>query len=214
MMRPTRPETASTRKGSDLPRSIAQCPTGTGTRALVQTGVTSRFTSSEFCMAKTKQQKSEEMSALEKAFSSAVSTVFVHFNALTVADETKLRRELQKEGVKYRVAKKTLVKRALATAGFGEASDLKGEVAIAADVSGGTDGTLAARLVHAFAKTLGGEKLSILGGIFEGRLLSEGEMREVATIPPVPVLRGMFVNVINAPIQRLVVVLDQVAQKK
>ncbi len=164
-------------------------------------------------MAKTKQQKAEEMSALESAFGSATSTVFVHFTKLTVADETKLRRDLQKEGVKYRVAKKTLIRRALEKSGFA-APAFEGEVAVASDTSGGSDGTLAARLIHSFAQALGGERLTILGGIFEGALVSKESMQEVATIPPVPVLRGMFVNVINSPIQRLAIVLDQVAQKK
>ena len=49
------------------------------------------------------------------------------------------------------------------------------------------------------------------------------EFRALATRPPEevefygydnPVLRGMFVNVINSPIQGLVIALDQIAQKK
>ncbi len=39
-------------------------------------------------------------------------------------------------------------------------------------------------------------------------------MTAIATIPPVPVLRGMFVNVLNSPIQGFVIALDQIAQKK
>jgi hypothetical protein len=39
-------------------------------------------------------------------------------------------------------------------------------------------------------------------------------MTAIATIPPVPVLRGMFVNVINSPIQGLVIALDQIREKK
>jgi hypothetical protein len=39
-------------------------------------------------------------------------------------------------------------------------------------------------------------------------------MKAIATIPPVPVLRGMFVNVINSPIQRMAIALGQIAAKK
>ena len=39
-------------------------------------------------------------------------------------------------------------------------------------------------------------------------------MNAIATIPPVPVLRGMFVNVINSPIQGFVIALDQIREKK
>ena len=53
-----------------------------------------------------------------------------------------------------------------------------------------------------------------MGGIFEGRFMDAAEMNEVATIPPVDVLRGMFANVINSPIQGLVVALNGIAEKK
>ena len=76
------------------------------------------------------------------------------------------------------------------------------------------DSTAAARKIWNFAKQLGGEKLTILGGIFEGRFIGGEEMREIATIPAIPVLRGMFVNVINSPIQGLVVALSAIAEKK
>ena len=39
-------------------------------------------------------------------------------------------------------------------------------------------------------------------------------MTAIATIPPLPVLRGMFVNVINSPLQGLVIALDQIREKK
>jgi ribosomal protein L10 len=39
-------------------------------------------------------------------------------------------------------------------------------------------------------------------------------MNAIALIPSVPVLRGMFVNVINSPIQGLVIALDKIAEKK
>jgi hypothetical protein len=39
-------------------------------------------------------------------------------------------------------------------------------------------------------------------------------MNSIATIPPLPVLRGMFVNVINSPIQSLVIALSKVAEIK
>jgi hypothetical protein len=35
----------------------------------------------------------------------------------------------------------------------------------------------------------------------------------IATIPPLQTLRGMFVNIINSPIQRFAVALDQIAKK-
>jgi hypothetical protein len=39
-------------------------------------------------------------------------------------------------------------------------------------------------------------------------------MVAIATIPPIGVLRGMFVNVINSPRQGFVMALDQIAKQK
>ena len=56
--------------------------------------------------------------------------------------------------------------------------------------------------------------LSIMGGVFEGMFADAAQMTAIATIPPVPVLRGMFVNVINSPIQRFAIALGEVAKTK
>jgi len=58
------------------------------------------------------------------------------------------------------------------------------------------------------------EGLSIIGGIFEKRYMNAEEMQTIASIPPMNVLYGQVVNLINSPIQKLVIVLDQVAEKR
>lgn len=163
-------------------------------------------------MAKTKQQKGVIIDKLEDAFKNATSSVFLHFTKVTVAEESAMRRALRKDEVLYFVAKKTLIRRALEKLGHAhESLPLDGEVAIA--YGGGTDSTVAARLVHEFGKKLV-DKLTILGGIFEGKLVDGPKMQEIATIPSMQVLRGMFVNVINSPIAGLAIALKAVADKR
>jgi len=169
-------------------------------------------------MAKTKAEKAAILEKIEEGLKNAASSVFVHFTGVNVADESAMRRELRESGVKYMVAKKTLVRRALQNLGHKhEDVPLDGEVAIAfglpAQAGGGEDTTAAARLVHDWSTKLT-DKLSIIGGIFEGKLVGQAHMQEIATIPSVDVLRGMFVNVINSPIQGLAVALKAVADKK
>lgn len=166
-------------------------------------------------MAKTKAQKSEIISKLENAFKNASSAVLVHFTKISVAEESAMRRSFRTDGISYTVAKKTLIRRALDKMGL-EHKDvsLEGEVAIAYSASKESDPTVAARRVLEFIKQLGAEKLSILGGIFEGRFVGQNEMREIATIPSLHTLRGMFVNVISSPMRGLVIALSAVAEKK
>ena len=163
-------------------------------------------------MAKTKQQKQEITARLEDAFKTAASSVFVSFTKVNVADESAMRKSLREEGIKYFVAKKTLIARALKAVGHEQELQMEGEIAVAYSVSKDGDASAPARLVYEFTQKLK-DKLAIAGGIFEGVLRDALAMNEIATIPAMPVLRGRFANVINSPLQRFAVVLSEVAKK-
>ena len=163
-------------------------------------------------MAKTKEQKAAIIDKLENALKEATSTVFVHFTKVTVAEESAMRRSLRGEGVSYFVAKKTLIRRALAALGHKHDDlPLEGEVAVA--YAAGDDTTASARLMHEFVKKLV-DRLTIVGGIFEGKLVGQAHMQEIATIPPLQTLRAMFAQLLNSPRVRFAVVLGKVAETK
>ena len=166
-------------------------------------------------MAKTKEQKAAIIEKLESAFKNAGSAVFVHFEKIHVTEETVMRRGFRQDGISYIVAKKSLIRRALEGLGLPHKElTLEGEVSVAFDSKEANDPTGPARRVWNFAKQIGAEKLSILGGIFEGKIVGAQEMTGIATIPPIPVLRGMFLNVINSPIAGLAIALKAIADKK
>lgn len=163
-------------------------------------------------MKKTKDQKIALVNDLTASLKDAASTVFVGFKGMNVADETAMRRALRGDSVKYTVVKKTLIRRAIDALGLASAdATLEGEVAVA--YGGGDDATAAARLIHEFGKKFK-DKLVIMGGIFEGKLVDKAMMQTIATIPSLQVLRGMFAQVINSPRQRFAVALSEVAKKK
>jgi ribosomal protein L10 len=56
--------------------------------------------------------------------------------------------------------------------------------------------------------------VTIVGGIFDGAFMSQSQMQEVADIPSRETLYGQIANVINSPIQGLVVSLNQVAEQR
>jgi large subunit ribosomal protein L10 len=139
----------------------------------------------------------------------AESLVFVQFDKLTVASSNALRRKLRAADVGYKVGKKTLLKRVLNEQGYaGELPTLQGEIAVAYS----TDPIAAAREVYEFQQANKG-LVTIVGGVFEKGYKSQNEMMAIATIPPLHTLRGMFVNIINSPIQRFAIALDQIAKK-
>lgn len=161
-------------------------------------------------MALTKQKKTELLNVLEKVTRESGSIVFVHAKGLTVSDTMKLRDSLAANNAQFKVVKKSLLKRALTSAGItGEMPTLDGEMAIAYSA----DLTAPAREVWDFSKKFK-DQISMAGGVFEGRFMNQQEITAIATIPATPVLRGMFVNVINSPIQGLVLALNAIAEKK
>ena len=163
-------------------------------------------------MAITKQKKVDIVAKLTDALAEAVSVVFVRFHKISVAETSAVRKALRAEGVSYYVAKKTLIRRALEAKGFtGEIPDMPGEIAIAWATT--DDSTVAPRSIYAHAKKLK-DALAIVGGVFDGSYFDASQMTAIATIPPVPVLRGMFVNVINSPIQGLVIALDKIRETR
>ncbi|MDE2030819.1 MAG: 50S ribosomal protein L10 [Patescibacteria group bacterium] len=161
-------------------------------------------------MPNTLDKKKELVAGLEKSLKGAKSVVFVKFDKLKVTDVNTLRRSLQSEDVGYVVTKKTLLKRALDTHKFtGDIPEMPGQIAVAY----GSDLLAPAREIYNFAKGHK-ENVEIVGGVFEDKYMSASEMMSIATIPPLQTLRGMFVNLINSPIQRITVVLDQIALTK
>ncbi len=161
-------------------------------------------------MAISKKKKGDVLKRVEEIAKNAESIAFVHFKGLTVADTTAMRRTLRSAGIGYTVAKKTLVRKALEKGKYeGEMPKLEGEIALAY----GADAVAPAREVFQFAKKFK-ENLAIVGGIFKGAFKGKEEMMAIATIPPTPVLHGMFVNLINSPIQRFVIALNEIAKAK
>lgn len=160
-------------------------------------------------MAITKAKKEDILKKLTDIKSDSDSIVFVNFTALGGQNATAMRAGLREEGVGYFVAKKTLIKRAFDGAFQGEMPELNGEIAVAYS----TDAIAPAQNIKEFT-TKFKDTLAIVGGVFQGVYKNKEEMTEIASIPALPVLRGMFVNVINSPIQGMVIALNAYADKR
>lgn len=161
-------------------------------------------------MAITKQKKGEILKKLETIVKDSNALVFANFKGLTVAEINAMRRELRSKGVGYFVAKKTLISKALAGGKFqGEAPSFEGELAIAY----GADVLEPISAVYSFQKKFD-KRISIAGGVFEKAFTAKEKMLELALIPSQKTLQGMFVNLINSPIQRIVIALSEVSKKK
>lgn len=157
-----------------------------------------------------KNKKQEVVATAKKALDSAATVVFVNFHGLSAGNTVKLRHDLKKENVGYLVSKKTLLRRALEdTKVEGTLPELGGEVAIAY----GEDMLAPAREIYRFGKTVPGT-LSIIGGIFGGAYKDADAMLAIATIPPRETLYAQLANLLNSPVSRFAIALNQVAGTK
>ncbi len=159
-------------------------------------------------MAITKAKKVEIIAKVEEGLKSAETVTFVNFHGLSVQEVTELRKQLREQGVSYYVAKKTLIKRALdAQKVSGTQPELTGELALAWS----SDPVASPKGVFEFQKTHK-EKVTLLGGVYQGAYMSKEDITTLATIPSMQGLRGQFVGLLNNSIGAVVRVIDAKAK--
>ena len=162
-------------------------------------------------MAISRTKKEAVIGRLKDIFDTARTVVFVQFDQVTSEEANALRGACADEQVGYLVAKKTLIRKAFADSSFaGVLPDMEGEVALAY----GDDMLAPARVMGEQSKTLGEERLTIVGGVFEKELVPQEKMQSIAAIPPLETLYAQFLMVIRAPVQGFASVLGQIADTK
>ncbi len=149
-----------------------------------------------------KTDKERIVSELAVELRSAETLLVADYRGLTNKQLEGLRDELLKHGARFRIVKNTLTRRAAEQAGAEELLVmLEGPTAIAFIESSG-DPAAVAKALAATAKE--SHVLELRGGVLEGRTLSGEEVNELATLPPVDVLRAQLVGAIVAPLTQLV----------
>ena len=143
-------------------------------------------------------EKREVVSSLHDVFAKTGVIVVAHYAGLTVADMTKLRRDMRDAGGKVKVAKNRLVKLALeGTDAKGIAELLRGPTCIAYS----DDPIAAPKVAVKFAKT--NEKFVILGGAMGPQVLDAKGVNSIATLPSLDELRGKLIGLIQAPASKI-----------
>lgn len=155
-------------------------------------------------------QKEKQVAEITRMLTEAKSFVLIDYKGLTVAQDTELRNEFRKAGVKYHVLKNRLVKIALNNMGytcFDEA--LNGTTAIAMGFE-----DIAAPAKIASAKAAAYKKTSIKCGMVDGTFLDMEGCKVLATLPSREVLIAQLLGMLQAPIASFARVIDAIAQQK
>ncbi len=156
------------------------------------------------------QTKQAEVAQIAEEMKASLTTVLVSTRGLTVEQDTELRNELRKAGVVFAVRKNTLALRAAKEIGIEGTEELfKGPTAIATSANSYTD---AAKILCKFESKF--DKLEVKGGIMDGKVISNAEVKEISKIPSKEELVARALYGLNAPISGLAIVLNAIVEKQ
>ena len=159
-------------------------------------------------MALTKSEKTTTLEQLASALKGVDSAILFDYKGLNVPQVTELRRQVRAAKGQYRVVKNTLARRALKGTEFEPLSEFfQGTTAIAFT---GTDPVGLAKTLTTFAKTA--PQLTIKAAVVQGRKIQAAEVTELAQLPGKPELYAKLLFLLNAPMVRLVTVLNAAPQ--
>ena len=155
-------------------------------------------------MAVTRADREVELQQLEKAFKGTDSAVLVDYKGMNVAQVTELRRHHRAAKASYKVVKNTLAKRALKGTPLAVLEQyFVGTTAVAYTAA---DPIALAKTLTAFVKTA--PTLTVKAAIVAGRAIKPAEVTELATMPGRPELLAKLLYVLQAPMVRIVSVLN------
>lgn len=155
-------------------------------------------------------KKQEEVSLIADELRGATSVVVVDYLGLTVEEVTSLRKQLRDSNTKMQVVKNTILRRAAVEAGIEGLEDVF--VGPSAVVYSTDEVVAPAKIVAEFAEKA--NKLSIKGGLIEGKVASADEINALAKLPDRDGLLSMLLSVLQAPVRNTALAIKAVAEAK
>ena len=152
----------------------------------------------------TRAQKEQLVEKTVKDLNQAKSVILVNYQGLKVNEIQALKKKLRQQGIGFQIIKNTLFKIALKKEGITLDEKLFDQpVAI---VWGADDEVIPAKLTVEFQKEA--EKLAIIGGLINRDFVDVSLIKQLAALPGRDELYARLIGSLNAPMHRLVNVLQ------
>ena len=152
---------------------------------------------------KKRSEKQQDVDTLKSELARVSTVILTTFQGITVEQDTKLRRAVQGAGGRYQVVKNTLAERAGAgTPAESLLKNLTGTNSIAYTQS---DPVALAKALTKIAKDV--PAFQFRSGVVEGRVVSVGEIHELANLPSREELISKIMFLLNAPAERMAIAL-------
>lgn len=149
-----------------------------------------------------KEQKERVVEQLAQRLRDSETLMVADYRGLTMSEIDELRTRLLEAGARFTVVKNTLTRRAAEAAGKPEVLDLIDGPTAIAFLNAEGDPAAVAKVLNDTAKA--NEVLVIRGGLLEGTVVGDVEIKRLATLPPADVLRAQLVGAIAAPLTTVV----------
>lgn len=159
-----------------------------------------------------REEKAVAVAELNDKFKRARLAILTECTGMPVAHLTELRKQLRGVKAEYKVVKNTLAARASEGTEIAPLrSHFKGPAAV---VLGYDDPVSPAKVLREFiGAEKRDEKLKILLGVLEGKLLQAAQIHDVAKLPKKDVLLAVLLSTMQGPARNLVSVLSGVVRK-
>jgi large subunit ribosomal protein L10 len=135
--------------------------------------------------------------------------IVVDYRGLKVGPITELRKRLAKAGAELHVVKNSLFRLAATEAGVGDVGGALG--GMLAVVTGQKEISSAAKVLKTFASEF--DKPKVKFGYLNSQRLEAAEINVLADLPPLEILRGKLLGLLNTPASRLVALLNTPASQ-
>jgi large subunit ribosomal protein L10 len=169
-----------------------------------------------------RNEKAEIISEIKELLDSSSGVYLTDYNGINVEDITDLRNQFRKEGVRYKVFKNSLVKRALTESGrFTKLADhLTGMTGFAFTT---TNPVAPAKIINKYFGDK--EKLALKACYIEGEYYDSSKLKALANLPSKQELIAGILGSLNAPVagiagainavvRDLVSVVDQISKRQ
>ena len=155
------------------------------------------------------EMKQQQVAEIKAKVEGAVAGVVVDYTGISVADDTKLRKELREAGVQYSVVKNTLLHLAIEGSDLAEMDPfLNGATAIATSAE---DHVAAARILSKYAET--NDSFKVKTGFLDGKVIDLATIDSLAKLPSRDILLATVCNAFNAPISAFARVIQAIVDK-
>jgi large subunit ribosomal protein L10 len=160
-------------------------------------------------LAISKQRKNELVSEYTAWINHSQALILAEYKGLTMKQIDELRAKTREAGGEFHIVKNTLSKVAFESAGLQpEEKFLEGSTAIAFAMK---DAPGLAKTFTEYART--SDFLKIKGGYLEKHAISPEQVKALADLPPLPVIRAQLLGVLLAPASRLARTLAEPARQ-